>query len=255
MKFFDWFRKSREERIRKQAEERREERLAEELKEKMDEHEAWLAEVKNRYFNKSDLVWFVQFGHDKNDNNRYFMCGYLNTDGNRFRDLGTGDIYDVFDAPYPDGDSKEKESFRPTILVGDSSFVKIEPVVYNYDDYKHTRGIDIGLSGTALTSTTAWSPFGDHGIVLKDNGSTRGIYTMAPKLYQLCDKKSKDLVVSGSDVLKAVGQVNMHCAENVRIEQERRKNLSMRKNALDLNDAQREQMAEDAKLTPEELDF
>ena len=127
MKFFDWFRKSREERIRKQAEERREERLAEELKEKMDEHEAWLAEVNNRYFKKNDLVCFVQFGYESSDDNTYFMCGYLNGDGSRFKDIATGDIYDVTGAPYPTGNKLDalSETIKPTINVNGRPFAKV----------------------------------------------------------------------------------------------------------------------------------
>ena len=90
----------------------------EEVHEDLSEVGKWQAKVSDRCYNKNDLVCFVQYGHDRNEDDVYFMCGYLNADGTRFRDLSTGAVYGVFDAPYPDRSTMIGESMRSTISYG-----------------------------------------------------------------------------------------------------------------------------------------
>ena len=208
----------------------------------------WQAKVSDRCYNKDDLIYFVQYGHEKNKDDIYFMCGYLNADGTRFRDLSTGAVYGVFDAPYPDRNTMIGESMHSTISYGNSSFVRVEPEVVRLHDFRGTRWINVGIGGTALASTGHLFLSGmDNGIVLSETMKAKnaGEYIVAPALYRLITK-DYGLLASGEDILGAVKQANMCCIDNVNKEAERRQ-----RNAEGGQDAP----IKDASLTPEELDF
>lgn len=213
------------------------------------EVEKWQAKVSDRCYNKNDLVCFVQYGHEKNEDDVYFMCGYLNADGARFRDLSTGAVYGVFDAPYPDRNTIIGESMRATISYGKNSFVRVEPSVLIMNDCRGSRGINIGLTGTALSSTTNWYLTGDdEGLVLTDYLTRNGgsSHTLAPALYNLFIRDYDDEIVSGKSVLIASNQANKCCIDNVNKEAERRQRIA---------EGGHDASIKDASLTPEELDF
>lgn len=177
----------------------------------------WRKEVVSRYYEKEALVHFVQYGHDKNEKDTYFMCGYLNVDGNKFRDLATGDIYEIFDAPYIDKESEYGEQLLPTISVGNNSFVKIEPRVDEWEEEGNlkVRHVEIGMNGTALF------PFdmeGESGLecVMIDSARRNGRYTKWLNLYKLLDQNVDGGVVSGINVLLAIEEANDACREAVK---------------------------------------
>jgi hypothetical protein len=207
----------------------------------------WQAKVSDRCYNKDDLVYFVQYGHEKNEDNIYFMCGYLNADGTRFRDLSTGAVYGVFDAPYPDRNTMIGESMHSTISYGNSSFVRVEPEVVRLHDLCFTRWINVGIAGTALASTGHLFLSGmDNGIVLSETLKNKNgyEYIVAPALYRLITKDYG--LASGEDILGAVKQANMCCIDNVNKEAERRQRSA---------ECGQDAPIKDASLTPKELDF
>lgn len=211
----------------------------------------WLEGIRSRYFNKSDLVYFVQYGHEKNKDNIYFMCGYLNADGTRFRDLSTGAVYDVFDAPYPDRNTMIGESMHSTISYDNSSFVRVKPEVIRLNDLRGTRWINVGLAGTVLASTATAQLYlsgMDNGIVLSETLKNENLYEyiLAPALYRLITRDYGQEFASGEDILGAVTQANMCCIDNMNKEAERRQRIA---------EAGQDAPTKDASLTPEELDF
>ena len=209
----------------------------------------WQAKVSDRCYNKDDLVYFVQYGHEKNKDDIYFMCGYLNADATRFRDLSTGAVYGVFDAPYPDRNTMIGESMHSTISYGNSSFVRVEPEVIRLNDLRGTRWINVGLAGTALASTAQLYLTGmDSGMVLSETLKNENLYKyiVAPALYRLITRDYGQEFASGKDILGAVKQANMCCIDNVNKEAERRQRIA---------EGGPDAPIKDASLPPEELDF
>lgn len=207
----------------------------------------WQAKVSDRCYNKDDLIYFVQYGHEKNKDDIYFMCGYLNADGTRFRDLSTGAVYGVFDAPYPDRSTMIGESIHSTISYGNSSFVRVDPEVIRLNDLRGTRWINVGIAGTALASTAQLYLSGmDNGMVLSETLKNENVYEyiVAPALYRLITKDYG--LASGEDILGAVKQANMCCIDNVNKEAERRQRIA---------EGGQDALIKDASLTLEELDF
>ena len=190
----------------------------EKVYEDLSEVEKWQGKVSSRYFNKDDLLCFVQFGHEKAKDNVYIMCGYFIDNNKKFKDIATGNIYDIFDAPYPDCFAKCGESCRSTILKGGSPFVMIRPTIFDLGGKNLDRAMYVGLTGTVLSSTEEkeYLTGNDEGIVLMDNlDNEERAYTKAKGFYKLFVKDYVDNVVSGYEVLKAVNQVNQYCIGNV----------------------------------------
>ena len=262
MKFIDFI-KIRTERMRRDAKSREEKNFSAHAEEMARQDDEWRKQVTSRYYRKSDIVLFVQCGHDKNEKDVYFMCGYLNADGSKFRDLATGDVYDISEVSHPDKFEylKERETVRSTISVDGNSFIQVDPTIWGPVGYSQNRSINIGVAGTAMSSEIsnrviivpkeyvlydAIKPVGKYSM---------GEYTRCLNLYNLLDKQSEDGLVSGVVILLAVNEANYECSENVkRVNFKRAQEEAERELAEEQAMRKRERL-ESAILTSEELDF
>lgn len=202
----------------------------------------WLESIRSRYFNKSDLVYFVQFGYEKKEDNRYFMCGYLNADGSRFKDLTTGDVYDVFDAPYPNSNVPEGESMCSTISIDDRPFVRVGAKVV--ENKSNAKLLELDMDNTALASKT----FCGDSVLVVCNFDYR---EDSVPLYDLFNIEANNGVISGRDVIRAINEGNFLCAGMVNMKMGEK----MRKAQLAENVRLNEDIKNGASPTPEELDF
>jgi hypothetical protein len=180
-----------------------------------DQYTEWQKEISSKSYKKSDIVFFVQRGYEKNEKDTYFMCGYLNNDGCRFRDLSTGEIYDISQVLYPERYEhylKERDCSRSTISVGGNFFIQINPTILGPAGEFKSRSINIGVADTAISiEHYGCAIVVPNACVLHDTTKNVGRYTRCKKLYELLDKSSNNGVASGIDILKAMNEVNDEC--------------------------------------------
>ena len=269
MKIWDYISRKWDEKIKKdwhQIDEKLHEKAREEVQRERKEHEVGRVkrfdEITGRYYNKSDLVCFVQFGKERNEGHIYFMCGYLNNDGTKFKDLLSEEIYDVFDAPYPDRGAPEKESMHSTITVCDRPFAMVNPWLLSGGTTNRWRSIKPDVYGIAMLRD-------GYDTCVLDNKSWGENFDRSVHLFDLFDKESNGGIMSGEDVLSAIIEGSKECvdeielyeiknqqAENIRLAKLRREEqLAEEKARAEAEQLRKTQLLERATLTPEERDF
>lgn len=212
-----------------------------EKREEIERVQTWKKQVRAREYNKNELVYFVQYGYQRNFDNRYFMCGYLNAGGNKFKDISTGDVYDVFDAPYPDTKDNKPETDCSTIIVDGGAFIQTDGNIVIKRTSKRCGEF-------LVFDKTNIAPMGPQNICGVDLFPDKG---SCSHVYELFNKTGNSGIISGENLLCAINEVNNLCGISVN-DVTRKKLDEAQKRADERLKAER---LERAKLTPEERDF
>ena len=204
----------------------------------------WLDDVLKKKYSKGELVCFVQYGHQKSADERYFMCGYLNAEGNKFRDISTGDIYEMYDKGYL-GDMllKNDKPARKTLSVNGREFAMISGKVKGEIEKGEVyRYIKFDLGGTAISLPESCTGFRDRFV---------GRYNKAQNLYALIERFSDGGIISGEDVISAVAEGNRECIANIHTVINGKLKSEQKGPTVNIQGDQ----INIAQLTPEERDF